>query len=461
MRRNARTKIRKTGPGGEISFGGYRSGGSRLGGGGAGSGRRARTSSDGSNLAAGGDEESTSSVGGGDNTSVESHEMIEGGGRDDLRASTSSLGSITSSTNHTTPTSNGPLPVYSHSGPIESPPLDGGAQYLEIATPSPPIPHIEVQQPTKRGSPTSPTGAPVLPPVSKPISPPPATLAQTEQSPAVLAKISPASAEYDWASQHLVQPTPPPAPKPVQQYSVHPAHGPSLPPPAPQAVPIPQPERERSNSVYSMSSNKSTSTNASSHVGREKEGVKEKKSGWAAKLGLGSSDDKKKKGKGKEKDHSPHSHQNEKSETVMVEDHRTGSTNAGTKESTSAKQKEKEGGTSNSLFGGLFGRRRNEYDSPPASSTTTSSHSHSNSTSTATSAALAPPPPPTASGALLPNGRYANFYRLPIHVERAIYRLSHIKLANPRRPLYEQVLISNLMCQLTFSLYTTHFLSTD
>lgn len=42
-------------------------------------------------------------------------------------------------------------------------------------------------------------------------------------------------------------------------------------------------------------------------------------------------------------------------------------------------------------------------------------------------------------------GRYTSFYRLPIHVERAVYRLSHIKLANPRRPLYEQVLISNLM----------------
>ncbi|KIK99348.1 hypothetical protein PAXRUDRAFT_822826 [Paxillus rubicundulus Ve08.2h10] len=41
-----------------------------------------------------------------------------------------------------------------------------------------------------------------------------------------------------------------------------------------------------------------------------------------------------------------------------------------------------------------------------------------------------------------PQGAYA---RYPIHVERAIYRLSHIKLANPRRPLYEQVLISNLM----------------
>ncbi|KAF7728081.1 hypothetical protein EC973_006719 [Apophysomyces ossiformis] len=38
-----------------------------------------------------------------------------------------------------------------------------------------------------------------------------------------------------------------------------------------------------------------------------------------------------------------------------------------------------------------------------------------------------------------------NQNRLPIHVERAIYRMSHIKLANPRRPLQEQVLISNLM----------------
>ncbi|CAO3659251.1 unnamed protein product [Rhizopus microsporus] len=35
--------------------------------------------------------------------------------------------------------------------------------------------------------------------------------------------------------------------------------------------------------------------------------------------------------------------------------------------------------------------------------------------------------------------------RLPLHVERAIYKLSHVKLANPRRPLHEQVLISNLM----------------
>ena len=34
---------------------------------------------------------------------------------------------------------------------------------------------------------------------------------------------------------------------------------------------------------------------------------------------------------------------------------------------------------------------------------------------------------------------------MPINIERAIYRLSHVKLANPRRPLHEQVLISNMM----------------
>ncbi|KAG1472062.1 hypothetical protein G6F56_001765 [Rhizopus delemar] len=35
--------------------------------------------------------------------------------------------------------------------------------------------------------------------------------------------------------------------------------------------------------------------------------------------------------------------------------------------------------------------------------------------------------------------------RLPLQVERAIYKLSHTKLTKPRRPLYQQVLISNLM----------------
>lgn len=48
-------------------------------------------------------------------------------------------------------------------------------------------------------------------------------------------------------------------------------------------------------------------------------------------------------------------------------------------------------------------------------------------------------------GLIAPGGVPGQYARYPIHVERAIYRLSHIKLANPRRPLYEQVLISNLM----------------
>jgi len=52
---------------------------------------------------------------------------------------------------------------------------------------------------------------------------------------------------------------------------------------------------------------------------------------------------------------------------------------------------------------------------------------------------------PLASPGLAPGIGGNAYARYPIHVERAIYRLSHIKLANPRRPLYEQVLISNLM----------------
>ncbi|KAJ1954084.1 hypothetical protein EC988_002622, partial [Linderina pennispora] len=47
-------------------------------------------------------------------------------------------------------------------------------------------------------------------------------------------------------------------------------------------------------------------------------------------------------------------------------------------------------------------------------------------------------PPPTAR-----LGTGSN--RLPIHIERAIYRLASIKLANPRRPLQQQVLLSNMM----------------
>ncbi|WFD01978.1 hypothetical protein MOBT1_000661 [Malassezia obtusa] len=53
-----------------------------------------------------------------------------------------------------------------------------------------------------------------------------------------------------------------------------------------------------------------------------------------------------------------------------------------------------------------------------------------------TGAGSAPPP------AVVDDFPYARF---PLHIERALYRLSHIKLANPRRALQEQVVISNLM----------------
>ncbi|KAI9261702.1 activator of mitotic machinery Cdc14 phosphatase activation C-term-domain-containing protein [Sporodiniella umbellata] len=53
------------------------------------------------------------------------------------------------------------------------------------------------------------------------------------------------------------------------------------------------------------------------------------------------------------------------------------------------------------------------------------------------------PPPLLAS--YTSTAFYHHFNRLPIHVERALYRLSHIKLADPKRQLRQQVMISNLM----------------
>ena len=38
-----------------------------------------------------------------------------------------------------------------------------------------------------------------------------------------------------------------------------------------------------------------------------------------------------------------------------------------------------------------------------------------------------------------------NWTRFSILEERAIYRMAHIKLANPRRALHSQVLLSNFM----------------
>ncbi|KAH9839954.1 uncharacterized protein C8Q71DRAFT_745039 [Rhodofomes roseus] len=97
------------------------------------------------------------------------------------------------------------------------------------------------------------------------------------------------------------------------------------------------------------------------------------------------------------------------------------------------KEKEKDTG----FFGSLFGGKKKQEDAPPSIATQSGRE---------TAAALLGASKSSKNYAPSPSPQLAGMYaRYPIHVERAIYRLSHIKLANPRRPLYEQVLISNLM----------------
>lgn len=109
-------------------------------------------------------------------------------------------------------------------------------------------------------------------------------------------------------------------------------------------------------------------------------------------------------------------------------------------------KKDKDGEKDSGFFGSLFGAGRSKKPDDNAGG---SSNFHG--AGPAAAAALlgaskskSPAPPQSPGPPVQPsaNGTYA---RYPIHVERAVYRLSHIKLANPRRPLYEQVLISNLM----------------
>ncbi|KZT64483.1 hypothetical protein DAEQUDRAFT_606830 [Daedalea quercina L-15889] len=110
----------------------------------------------------------------------------------------------------------------------------------------------------------------------------------------------------------------------------------------------------------------------------------------------------------------------------------------------SKKQKEKEKESrerekdkDTGFFGSLFGGKKKQEDAPP---------SMANQSGREAAAALLGASKSSKNYVPSPSPQLAGMYaRYPIHVERAIYRLSHIKLANPRRPLYEQVLISNLM----------------
>lgn len=88
-------------------------------------------------------------------------------------------------------------------------------------------------------------------------------------------------------------------------------------------------------------------------------------------------------------------------------------------------KKEKESGLFSSIFGG--GRKKHSGDS----------HHHKRSFSRTLS-----PDPPVRE--LRPDFDYP-WTRFSILEERAIYRMAHIKLANPRRALHSQVLLSNFM----------------
>lgn len=85
-------------------------------------------------------------------------------------------------------------------------------------------------------------------------------------------------------------------------------------------------------------------------------------------------------------------------------------------------KKEKEVGLFSSIFGG--GKKKANQDSPKKQ------------------ARQASPEPRIRE--LKPDIDY-NWTRFSILEERAIYRMAHIKLANPRRALYSQVLLSNFM----------------
>jgi hypothetical protein len=86
-------------------------------------------------------------------------------------------------------------------------------------------------------------------------------------------------------------------------------------------------------------------------------------------------------------------------------------------------KKDRDAGLFSSFFGG--GKKKNERESLGKKS----------------SRNLSPDPPHPV---LKPDIDY-NWTRFSILEERAIYRMAHIKLANPRRALYSQVLLSNFM----------------
>lgn len=96
-----------------------------------------------------------------------------------------------------------------------------------------------------------------------------------------------------------------------------------------------------------------------------------------------------------------------------------------TRRSSGESKKEKESG----LFSSIFGGGRKKHNSSDSNHKKSLSRNFS-------------PDPPVRE--LQPDVDYP-WTRFPILEERAIYRMAHIKLANPRRALHSQVLLSNFM----------------
>ncbi|KAI0825509.1 hypothetical protein BC629DRAFT_1275545 [Irpex lacteus] len=137
--------------------------------------------------------------------------------------------------------------------------------------------------------------------------------------------------------------------------------------------------------------------------------------------------------------HSGHHHNKEKDKKGLFG--KWGGDKGSKKAHTSHREKEKEKEKDSGFFGSLFGggkKKQDEAAAPPIGGLGNAGRETAaallGSSKSAKSYVPSPSPQPIQG-----------YARYPIHVERAIYRLSHIKLANPRRPLYEQVLISNLM----------------
>ncbi|KAF9478242.1 hypothetical protein BDN70DRAFT_906836 [Pholiota conissans] len=116
----------------------------------------------------------------------------------------------------------------------------------------------------------------------------------------------------------------------------------------------------------------------------------------------------------------------------------------GSKDRESRERAEKEKEKDSGFFGSLFGGKKKQDSDYQSSMTGGTSGREAAQALLGASKSSKSYVPPTSPG-LAPGIGGNPYARYPIHVERAIYRLSHIKLANPRRPLYEQVLISNLM----------------